>query len=90
MCGIRTSSAPPGLLPYTMHPWVIANDRIRAAGWTPTFSNEEAYVAGHRATPWATVSPQRRQEIALAGLGTAVVALVAGIVALVRRSSRRG
>jgi nucleoside-diphosphate-sugar epimerase len=84
------ASAPPGLLPYTMHPWVVANDRIKAAGWVPTFSNEEAYVAGHRPTPWATVSPQRRQEIALAGLGAAVLGVVAGVVALFRRSSRRG
>ena len=74
------ASAPPGLLPYTMHPWVVANDRIKAAGWVPAFSNEEAYVAGHRPTPWATVSPQRRQEIALAGLGRRVVGLVAGVV----------
>jgi nucleoside-diphosphate-sugar epimerase len=83
------ASAPPGLLPYTMHPWVVANDRIKAAGWVPTFSNEEAYVAGHRPTPWATVSPQRRQEIALAGAAAVVAALVAGVVGLVRRSSRR-
>ena len=79
----------PGLLPYTMHPWVVANDRIKAAGWVPAFSNEEAYVAGHRPTPWATVSPQRRQEIALAGLGAAVLALIVGVVALVRRGSSR-
>ena len=84
------ASAPPGLLPYTTHPWVIANDRMKAAGWTPTLSNEEAYVAGHRPRPWATVSPQRRQEIALAGLGAVVLAAIAGVVAIVRWSSRRG
>jgi nucleoside-diphosphate-sugar epimerase len=83
------TSAPPGLLPYTMHPWVIANDRIKAHGWKPSFSNEEAYVAGHRPSPWATVSPQRRQEIALAGAGAALLALIAGVVWLVRRSSSR-
>ena len=87
---IDPASAPPGLLPYTTHPWVVANDRIKAAGWVPAFSNEEAYVAGHRPTPWATVSPQRRQEIALAGLGVLIASVVAGIVALIRRSSRRG
>jgi nucleoside-diphosphate-sugar epimerase len=85
------ASAPPGLLPYATHPWVVANDRIKAAGWVPAFSNEEAYVAGHRPTPWATVSPQRRQEIALAGLGAVVLGTIGGVVALVlRRSSRRG
>jgi nucleoside-diphosphate-sugar epimerase len=82
------SSTPPGLLPYTIHPWVVANDRLKAAGWSPTSTNEEAYVAGYRPAPWATVSPQRRQEIAL-GAGAAVLAAVAaGTVALVRRARR--
>jgi nucleoside-diphosphate-sugar epimerase len=35
---------PAGLLPYTVHPWVVANDRLRAAGWTPTFTNEETLL----------------------------------------------
>jgi nucleoside-diphosphate-sugar epimerase len=82
-------SASSGLLPYTMHPWVIANDRIKAAGWRATYTNEEAYVAGHPPAPWSTVSPQRRQELALAGFGALGVALVAGIVWLIRRASRR-
>jgi UDP-glucose 4-epimerase len=83
------SSTPPGLLPYTIHPWVIANDRLKAAGWSPTSTNEEAYVAGHRPTPWATVSPQRRQELALGAAGAALVAAAAGTVALIRRRRRR-
>ena len=86
---LNPSSAPPGLLPYTLHPWVVANDRIKAAGWAPAFSNEEAYVAGHKAAPWATVSPQRRQEIALAGAGAGVIAVVLAIVLLIRRRSGR-
>lgn len=86
---IDPKSAPPGLVPYTMHPWVIANDRLKRAGWVPSFSNEEAYVAGHRPAPWATVSPQRRQEIALAGLIVLIVGLVVGLVALIRRGSSR-
>jgi UDP-glucose 4-epimerase len=83
------SSTPPGLLPYTIHPWVIANDRLKAAGWSPTSTNEEAYVAGHRPTPWATVSPQRRQELALGAAGAALVAAAAGTFALIRRRRRR-
>ena len=27
---------PPALLPFTVHPWVVANDRLRADGWEPT------------------------------------------------------
>jgi len=83
------SPTPPGLLPYTIHPWVIANDRLKAAGWSPTSTNEEAYVAGHRAAPWATVSPQRRQEIALGAAAAALTAAVAGGIAIVRRTRRR-
>jgi nucleoside-diphosphate-sugar epimerase len=76
----------PGLVAFTTHPWVIANDRLRAAGWQPAFTNEEAYVAGHRPAPWATVSPRRRQELALGGAVVALVGLVAVIAAVVRRS----
>jgi nucleoside-diphosphate-sugar epimerase len=86
---LNPSSAPPGLLPFTLHSWVVANDRIKAAGWAPAFSNEESYVAGHKAAPWATVSPQRRQEIALAGAGAGVIAVVLAIVLLIRRRSGR-
>jgi nucleoside-diphosphate-sugar epimerase len=86
----RLAPTPPTLLPFTVHPWVIANDRLRADGWEPASSNEEAYVGAHRAGRWATLSPRRRQELAL---GTAGVVLAAGIAlvatALVRRRSRR-
>src|SRR4051812_5326193 len=86
---LNPSSAPPGLLPYTLHSWVVANDRIKAAGWAPSFSNEESYVAAHKAAPWATVSPQRRQEIALAASGAGLIAIVLGVVLLLRRRSAR-
>lgn len=78
--------APAKLLPYATHPWVVANDRLRAAGWEPTASNEDAYVAGFRAGPWATLSPARRQELALGGAAAGLVGLVAAAgVALARR-----
>ena len=76
---------PPALLPYTVHPWVVANDRLKADGWAPTSSNEEALVASHEAGPWATLSPRRRQELALGATGLALVALVVGVASLVRR-----
>src|SRR5262249_42795004 len=75
---------PPGLLPYVTHPWVVANDRLRAAGWEPTYSNEEAFVAGHRPGPLATLSPRRRQELALGAAGVGLVGILAGAIALVR------
>jgi len=83
------SPTPPGLLPWTTAPWVVAADRLRATGWTAAHSNEEAFVAGHRASPWATVSPRRRQEIALgASAGVAALAVTAVTVAVRRRLRR--
>jgi hypothetical protein len=83
------SPTPPGLLPWTVHPWVVANDRMRADGWEPTHSNEEAYVAGHRPAPWATISPQRRQELSLGVMVVAGVAVVGGAALVARRWLRR-
>jgi nucleoside-diphosphate-sugar epimerase len=80
---------PPDVLPYTVHPWVVANDRLRATGWVPENSNEETFVAGHPAGPFAELSSRRRQELALGAVGVAAIGLVATIVALVIRSRRR-
>ncbi len=80
---------PPEMLPYTMHPWVVANDRIRARGWKPTNSNEEAFVAGVRAGPLATLNPRRRQELALGAAGALVLGVTAAGVALVVRARHR-
>ena len=80
---------PPELLPLTVHPWVVANDRLRADGWEPASSNEEAYVAAHQAGPWATLSPRRRQELALGATGVALLGVAVGVATAVRRRRRR-
>ena len=82
------AETPPELLPYALHPWVVANDRLVADGWVPASSNEEAFVGAYRAGPWATMSPRRRQELALGVAGTSFVGVVAGVVGLVRRRRR--
>lgn len=79
------SRTPSELLPYTVHAWVVANDRLKADGWVPASTNEEAYVGAHEAGPWATISPRRRQELALGAAGALLVGGLVGIVALVRR-----
>lgn len=84
------STTPPEFLPWTMHPWVVANDRLRALGWSPSFTNEEAYVAGTSPGPLETLSPKRRQELAIGVAAAAVAASAAGGFALVRRLRRRG
>lgn len=85
---LRLAPTPPGFLPFVQHPWVVANDHLRSFGWVPTHTNEEAFVAGHAAAPWATISPRRRQELALALAAGAVVGGVAATAALVRRQLR--
>ena len=79
---------PPGLVPYTQYPWVVASDRLRATGWTPRWTNEEAFVAGHAGSPWSMLSPKRRQELALtaAGAGAAAFGITTGLI--VRRLRR--
>ena len=85
----RVGRMPPGLVPYTMHPWVVANDRLKAAGWQPRHSNDETYVDATTGTPWSRLSPQRRQELTLAAAGTGVVTAAVGAVSIVRRFRRR-
>ena len=83
------SATPPEVLPWVMHPWVVANDRLRAAGWTPSHTNEEAYVAATEPGPLDTLSPKRRQELALGVVGVTAVSATAGLAVLVRRMLRR-
>ncbi|NLV55257.1 MAG: NAD-dependent epimerase/dehydratase family protein [Acidimicrobiales bacterium] len=80
---------PPGLVAYARHPWVVANDRLRADGWEPEHSNEEAFVLGTPATALATLSPRRRQEIALGVTGAVGAAALGGAAWAVVRHLRR-
>ncbi|MEI8240326.1 MAG: NAD-dependent epimerase/dehydratase family protein, partial [Actinomycetota bacterium] len=80
---------PPGLRGYTRAPWLVANDRLRAEGWQPMVTNEQAYVEGTEAKWWTMVSPKRRQELALGGMVAAVVVVVVGVVRGVSRARRR-
>ncbi|MEO8264890.1 MAG: NAD-dependent epimerase/dehydratase family protein [Ilumatobacteraceae bacterium] len=80
---------PPGLRSYTRWPWLVANDRLKAEGWAPTVTNEQAYVEGTEAKWWTMVSPKRRQEIALGGLGALLVGIGIAVWRGVRRAQRR-
>jgi nucleoside-diphosphate-sugar epimerase len=79
---------PRDVLPYLQHPWVVANDRLRAEGWRPRYSSEEAFVAGAGVPRWQSLSLGRRQAIALGGAAGAVTAATAAAVALFRRRAR--
>jgi nucleoside-diphosphate-sugar epimerase len=84
--------APASDLQYVVHPWVVSSDRLRAAGWKPTYDNPTALgllleqVSGHHAVGARRIG----KRDATIGAGAAVA--VVGTAALVRiaRKKRRG
>jgi len=80
---------PPGLRSYTRWSWLVANDRLKAEGWSPTVTNEQVYVEGTEAKWWTMVSPKRRQEITLGGLAAGLLVVGIGVWRGVRRAQRR-
>jgi nucleoside-diphosphate-sugar epimerase len=85
----RVGRMPPGLVPYTMHPWVVANDRLKAAGWTPRWTNEETWVEATPGTPWSRLTPKRRQELALGAAGAGVLGTVGALASALMRANRK-
>ena len=79
---------PPGLRSYTLEPWLVANDRLKAHGWRPTVTNEQAYVEGTEARWWTMVTPRRRQELSLGAMAVAVLGAAIVVVTLLRRWRR--
>lgn len=79
-------AAPDGLLPYTRYSWVVANDRLRAAGWEPRYSSAQAYVIADAGMPWDDLNARQRQYATLAGAGAALVAGGWAATAWLRRS----
>lgn len=79
----------PGLTAYLQHPWVVANDKMKALGWQPEFSNAEAYVAGHLPSRFDGVTAERRQELALGAAGAALAAGAVGVAGAVSWAIRR-
>jgi nucleoside-diphosphate-sugar epimerase len=93
---LRTGT-PKEALAYSIHPWVVANDRLRAVGWVPGYSNEEALVHSDGRSHWDDLPPSRRQKLMLLAAAVAVVATagavaagVAGLLARAGRARRQG
>jgi nucleoside-diphosphate-sugar epimerase len=87
---LRTGT-PREALPYAVHPWVIANDRLRAVGWAPNYTNEEALVNSDERSHWSDLAPGRRQQLTLLAASSAALATagtVAGAAALAARARR--
>jgi hypothetical protein len=80
---------PPGLRSYTTSPWVVANDRLRATGWAPTVTNEQAFVEGTEARWWTMLTPKRKQELSLGLAGVLTAGVVTTVALLIRRARRR-
>jgi nucleoside-diphosphate-sugar epimerase len=73
---------PAGVVPYLVHPWVIANDRMRAVGWTPEHSNADAIDEAVASLP-----PRDPKPAIAAGAGGLLLA--AGTAVALRRRRRR-
>lgn len=85
----RLTFAPPGMLHYLMHPWVLDNARLKAQGWQPARSNRETLMEtleAHRG--WVTLGRARVRKEALLRAAAAIGAV--GTIALVRRARHDG
>jgi hypothetical protein len=61
---------------------------MRALGWCPTHTNEEAWVVSHEPGPLDRMPARRRQELALVVSVLALVGVLAGVVLILRRVRR--
>lgn len=78
---------------YTTWSWVIAPDRLLAAGWRPRYTSEETLVEIDERAHWNDLPPGRRQNLtvlaAAAGVAAAGASVAAVVVGRSRRSGRR-
>jgi nucleoside-diphosphate-sugar epimerase len=83
------SEAPPGELNYLMHPWVVDNAKLKATGWRPEHTNQDALAEALEANrPWVSLGRARVRKDDLAR-GAAATLGVVGAMALVRRRSKK-
>ncbi len=81
--------APAGILPYTRYAWVIASDRLQAAGWTARYGNDEAFVHADVGMPWDDLNARQRQYVSLTVSGLMALGVAVGAVFWIRRSLKR-
>jgi hypothetical protein len=85
----RPGASPAAVVPYLVHPWVVANDRLVRAGWRPRHSNQEVLVAALEGRAPRELGARDRQRLALGATALVVAGVTVGVVALVRRRRRQ-
>jgi nucleoside-diphosphate-sugar epimerase len=74
--------APPSVVPYLAYPWVVANDRMKDAGWVPAHTNEEAILL-------ASPAPANSPLPWVAAVGAVLAGAAGATWVLTRRRSAR-
>lgn len=77
---------PPGLRGYVHSPWVVSNGKLRALGWEPRVTNEQAFVEGTEAKWWTMLTPKRKQEIALGAMVVGSLVVLGFLARWLRRA----
>jgi UDP-glucose 4-epimerase len=49
MWKLHQSETPPGNLHFAIHPWVVANDKLKSVGWQPRHTSRETFEIAMRA-----------------------------------------
>lgn len=74
---------------YIRWPWVIAPDRLLAAGWVPQHTSEEALVETDERAHWDDLPPGRRQNLTVLAAAGGVLAVAGSTAAILIGRSRR-
>jgi len=97
MWRIGQAQAPAGQVAYFMHPWVMANDKLRATGWAPLHTSRETLQATFDANrDYVTLgrtrhtrAEWRRVATTAAAAGAAAGAALVAVGAIIGGSRRR-
>jgi nucleoside-diphosphate-sugar epimerase len=82
---LRHGGPPPGARAYAQHSWVIAADKLRATGWLPQYSSEQALVVSDKKAHWDDLPAGVRVSVTLGAVAGSLVALGAAGTAWWRR-----
>ena len=86
------AEAPAGMLHYVMHPWVVAPDKLSQAGFTPRYTNREAFAAGAEVSKDQVRLGRRRvkrKDLTRGAAGAVgLLGAAAAAISLRRRSAR--